>query len=682
MYRNKNYSYTISIATFLFLLSLLSYAFAEEQNSSDYFDMSLQELMDLEIVSVSQKKETLLESPSNITVITQEQIKEWGSRNLKDVLSRVAGFYVMPDRDEWILTARGNISDNNQKYLILIDGHRMNSIDNFGPGHMFELPMDLTNVKQIEVIRGPGSVVWGSGALAGVINIITKTAADLGAYQQEVSATWGEDETYKTNFQMGRTFSEGDWYMFGSYGTSDGTRITQSAATTLPILETSTGYSSHPYGTYTTAMDKFDDSYMMQMKGNYQNWSFNGLAFENAFYNRHFEIGQGRENYLSNERYFVEAAYNDEVSDWDFTWKTFLGYNRFAYDERKSAAGIAQSMQRTWQDKSIGTSVTLLRELTDRLSFNSGLEYTYTRCGPDGLLGSDRTYFEDHDINGHMIFHYHLSDTWETVLGSGFNYNDNRGKDEWVYSPRAGLIWNASKDTTFKWLFNQAFLRPAVFQMNGEDVDSETMTQYEFIWAQRLGKGNITTTLYYQQLKGFLNIVSLGGTSQYANSGNYKQKGVEIEYTTPISKDHTFWANASYGKANAENFPTTLPYNSIRTDRKGELLNYPALMFNVGSTFRFYDNKIFVSPAIRYVGSSKYRATPATTPELTDAVYDEVGPSTYADLTIGYEPKPNLGMYLGLYNLTDVRSDTGISIWNGTVEQSGRHVEFKLVYRF
>ena len=175
---------------------------------------------------------------------------------------------------------------------------------------------------------------------------------------------------------MGRAYTEGDWYMFGSYGTSDGTRLTQSAATTLPILGTSTGFGSHPYGTYTTAMDKFDDSYMFQFKGRYQNWSFNGIAFQNAFYNRHFEIGQGRENYLSNERYFAEAAYQDEIDDWDFTWKTFFGYNRFAYDEREWATGLPHSMQRTWQDKSVGTSVGLQRDFTDRLSFNSGLEYT------------------------------------------------------------------------------------------------------------------------------------------------------------------------------------------------------------------------------------------------------------------------------------------------------------------
>ncbi|MCF7955791.1 MAG: Plug domain-containing protein, partial [Phycisphaerae bacterium] len=72
------------------------------------------------------KKETLLETSSNITVVTSQQIKEWGARDLKDVLSRVAGFYVLPDRDEWVFSARGSISDNSLKYLVLIDSHKMN----------------------------------------------------------------------------------------------------------------------------------------------------------------------------------------------------------------------------------------------------------------------------------------------------------------------------------------------------------------------------------------------------------------------------------------------------------------------------------------------------------------------------------------------------------------------------
>lgn len=646
--------------------------------AADLTEMSLEDLMDVEIVSVSKKTETVRDTPSNITVITEQQIKEWGSRNLKDVLARVAGFVVVADRDEWVFSGRGILSDNNQKYLILIDGKKMNSIDNFGPGHITEIPMDLSNVKRIEIIRGPGSVVWGSGALAGVVNIITKSAKDLGEFGQQVSATWGEDETYKSTFQMGRTYKEGEWYMWGSYSQSDGQRVEQSAATPQPILNTPAA-GGYP-GTYTTAVDKFDDSYALQFKGKYQKWSFNSFAFNNAMYNRHYEIGQGRENYLANERYFGEAAYNDVLDDWDFTWKTFMGYNRFTYDEREWEPGLLRSWQRTWQDKHIGSSVSFARELTDRLSWNSGLEYVYTRCGPDGLQGSHRTYFEDNKINAYGIADYFLTDKVKFVLGSGVDYNDDRGADSWFFSPRAGVIWYASEATTHKFLYNKAFLRPAVFQLKDNNIDSEELDQFEYIWMQQLGKANLTTTLYWQELKGQLNIID---AEKYANAGDFTQKGIETEYTYPLFDDHTVWANASYGDAEGDEFPPSLPVNSIRTDNNDELLNYPDFTANVGATFRFDNKKIFVSPALRYVAECTYRAgTGADSNDRDDDVYGNVGSFTYLDLTFGYEPAKNFGLYLSFHNLTDERGDNYISIWNGTMEQSGRYVELKMVYRF
>jgi len=270
------------------------------------------------------------------------------------------------------------------------------------------------------------------------------------------------------------------------------------------------------------------------------------------------------------------------------------------------------------------------------------------------------------------------------VGGSGISYNDNRGSEEWVYSPRAGIIWHASENTTHKLLYNFAFLRPATFQAaNNSVVDSEEMKQIEYILIKRLGHSTLTTTLYWQKLDGFINILSLGGgTSQFNNAGDYKSKGAEVEFTTPLGEDHTLWANAAYCDAEAGGFPAMLPFNSRRVNPDGELLSYPDFTFNVGGTFRFMDKKFFVSPAVRYVGAVEYRATPATTASLADAAYEHVGPFAYLDLNIGYEPNENLGIYAGIHNLTDVDSKNHLSIWNGTIGQPGRYIEFNVVYRF
>jgi len=98
--------------------------------------MFRKDLMNMQVISASKKAEGVKDAPSNITVITAKQIKEWGMRDLKDVMRRIAGYYVVADRDEWVFAARGNVADNDQKYLILIDGHKMNSDENFGPGNI------------------------------------------------------------------------------------------------------------------------------------------------------------------------------------------------------------------------------------------------------------------------------------------------------------------------------------------------------------------------------------------------------------------------------------------------------------------------------------------------------------------------------------------------------------------
>ncbi len=677
----------------------------KKSSENELIGLSIEDLMELEIVSVSNIGEKIWDTPSNITVVTKQQISEWGVSDLKDVLRRTAGYNVVADRDEWSFSSRGSVSDNNLKYLILIDGHRMYSIDNFGPGNIHEMPMDLGNVERIEIIRGPGSVVWGSAALAGVINIITKTPTDLGEYDTWVSGTLGEDHTYKTNFQTRRIYEDMDmeWILMGSYAQSDGSTVVQSSATAdadntpespptggFPILDTSTGFSSHPFGTYRTELGRNDGGHMVHFRGRYENFHLNLFSFYNSIFNRHYESLQGRENYLTNEKYFVETIYEDNLGLWDFTFKTSFGYNNMQYDNE---TGLPIKLEKIWKDKNANTGIVLSREFSDKFRFNSGLEYTYTRTGPDDSsttnISGDTTYvsgpsFEDHDLFGYLLMDYELTDDVTFSGGTGISFNDGRGNKQWLYSPRAGMIWHSSDETAHKFLYNRAFLRPATFQA-GDNVNSEIMDQFEYIWLQKFDKATLSTTLYWQRLKGFINIVTLGATgSSFANAGDYTSKGIEVEFAAPLGNNHNFWANASCGDAEAENFPSTLPVNSRRVDPQGNLLSYPNFTFNTGATFRFMDRKLFLSPALRFVDSAKYRAEPPTAGDttLTSATYAETDAFTYLDLNIGYEPADNLGIYLTFFNLTDIREDNHLSIWNGTISQTGRYIEFKLVYKF
>ena len=208
------------------------------------------------------------------------------------------------------------------------------------------------------------------------------------------------------------------------------------------------------------------------------------------------------------------------------------------------------------------------------------------------------------------------------------------------------------------------------------------MDQFEYIYMKKFGQASLVTTVYWQKLEGVINILSLGsGTTQFNNAGDVESKGIEVEFTTPLEEDHTLWVNASYGDAEGDNFPATLPLNSQRVNASNKILSHPEFTMNAGATFRFFDRKFFVSPAIRHVATAEYRATPPTT-SLSDALYRNVGPFTYLDLNLGYEPNPNLGFYLTFHNLTDIDSRNHLSIWNGTLTQPGRYIEFKMALKF
>jgi iron complex outermembrane receptor protein len=137
------------------------------------FDMSLEELMDVEIYSASKYSQKASEAPSSVTVITAEEIKLYGFRNITDILKMVPGFYDTYDRNYSYLGVRGfgRPGDYNSRILVLIDGHRLN--DNIGDTVLAgnEFPLDIDLIDRVEVVRGPGSALYGSNALFAVVSV-------------------------------------------------------------------------------------------------------------------------------------------------------------------------------------------------------------------------------------------------------------------------------------------------------------------------------------------------------------------------------------------------------------------------------------------------------------------------------------------------------------------------------
>jgi iron complex outermembrane receptor protein len=149
-----------------------------QQQNKDLTSASLEDLMNMQVTSVSKTEQKVSRTAAAIFVITEEDIHRSGATNIPDLLRMVPGVQVaQANGNKWAVSARGLNDVFSNELLVMIDGRPVYT-PTFGGVFWDVLDFPLDDIQRIEVIRGPGSSVWGSNAVNGVVNIITKTAKD------------------------------------------------------------------------------------------------------------------------------------------------------------------------------------------------------------------------------------------------------------------------------------------------------------------------------------------------------------------------------------------------------------------------------------------------------------------------------------------------------------------------
>jgi iron complex outermembrane receptor protein len=164
-------------AWLLALTALAAPAWPQQAPPQDLTKSSLEDLMNIEVTSVSKKEEKLSRTAAAVFVITQEDIRHSGATNIPDVLRMVPGVDVAQiNANKWAVSIRGLNGLYSNELLVLVDGR---SVYTQTSGGVFwdVLDLPLEDIDRIEVIRGPGGAVWGANAVNGVINIISKKAS-------------------------------------------------------------------------------------------------------------------------------------------------------------------------------------------------------------------------------------------------------------------------------------------------------------------------------------------------------------------------------------------------------------------------------------------------------------------------------------------------------------------------
>jgi iron complex outermembrane receptor protein len=209
----------------LFCLPAVSPAWASNKPSlseNELLDLSIEELMNVEVTTVSRKEEKLFNTPAAVYVITQEDIRRSGATSIPEALRMAPGVQVSRiNSNSWAITSRGFQNQFANKLLVLIDGRSVYNSEYSGVFWDVQDVM-LEDVERIEVIRGPGGTLWGANAVNGVINVITKKAQDT----QGTLLTGGagnEEKDFGAVRYGGKIGATGYYRVYGKYFDRDGT---------------------------------------------------------------------------------------------------------------------------------------------------------------------------------------------------------------------------------------------------------------------------------------------------------------------------------------------------------------------------------------------------------------------------------------------------------------------------
>ena len=203
------------------LLNYDPYYTASSQDPQRFIDMveSIKQGLTAKITTASSQAESLSEVPVPTTLITEEMIHNSGANNLQEVLAAyVPGMNIVDCNDDINISMRGIYSNGQEKILIMLNGHRLNSYCTNIASPDFSI--GLEKIKQIEVLRGPASSLYGGVALTAVVNIITKQGADVdGVMMRGGIGNYGQ---LKGDMLFGKRYFDLDILVWGSLYKADG----------------------------------------------------------------------------------------------------------------------------------------------------------------------------------------------------------------------------------------------------------------------------------------------------------------------------------------------------------------------------------------------------------------------------------------------------------------------------
>ncbi len=404
----KMFRLIFDVIVFVLLIQTHTVNATPQSDGSLFFDLSLEQLSNLEVSVATKTAMSESEAPSIVSVITANEIRNMGARDLEDILRTVPGYEVRQDSQVMQVGVRGiyGAEGRNNKILFMIDGNNI-GIPYSGDPFWYLRGIPIDHIHRIELIRGPGSALYGENAFVGVINIITKD----GTSPSKVSFQTGSFGTYKTTAELAHSTEDYKLYVYADhYKTGGPDEYVDSDA--APTIFAKSSIAGLPPMSGTTNYDL--EYYNIQTKINYKEFYFNAFLHKTLDHQR--PIGfinvWGDEDDVKDYSFFAELGYEHPISD-KGSLLTKLTYNFFQLD-------------------------TLFEIYSEQVAEAFNLEYAPAPGYPpgDGIYGGPVC--KNSKIKGELILDYNLRDDLNLVCG--LQYEDQEQYD--LYSNPANGNFN------------------------------------------------------------------------------------------------------------------------------------------------------------------------------------------------------------------------------------------------
>ena len=569
--RSKMFRCAIMLLVPLFFLFHPWVAFSEEPlekalKTGDAVDDELKYLQEeTYVITPSRIPQRIEKAPGTIHVVTDRQIRQMGARYLKEVIETVPGWYVWEMWRADVVYARDSAGGMSSEILFMVNSHQVNELF-IGSALENYANLDLDNVKRIEFVTGPESALYGSGAMAGVINIITKEGDDVDGLQ--LTARGGSFDTFEGSALFGKNFSGLEVAAYLDYRTTDGfqghiNRDRQSVmderfgthASLAPGNMKNDAYQWDAQLTVKYEGFKFDGKYIDTKKDFPFGWMTPTLDNMSNWHNKDYYLNFSYEAEPTEGLDLMVKAYRNQHS-MQMVGQTFPEGSLMMSPTGPMINSVNRFTDAGTKNSRMGAEAQVVYEIVDSNTIVGGITfeqqklYDYNRKGnilftsnpfvfiplPSVQTPPDKYIIPDESRN---VYAAYVEDIWDILddlrltIGGRYDYYSDSGGQ---FSPRVGINYEFLQNYYTKFLYGRAFRAPYFGELydpfyGNPDLKNETVDSFELSFGANLLPFSGQVTPFRKQINNGINVDLSGNppTYKYRNARSYAKNGVELQ---------------------------------------------------------------------------------------------------------------------------------------------------------